>query len=233
MRLSVMATIRKRNGKYHVQIRKKGVAPLTSSFKDRATALQWAKKVESEIDRYIYLDISAAQTTTVSKVLNKYSKEVLPTQKGGEVEKYRIKILKEQLGKTYLADLKPYLLADYRDTRLQVVSGSTVRKELSLLSRVLNTSIKDWGIDLPNGNPVTQIRLPAPPAGRDRRLSKEEEAILIAALSRATTVRTITLLALETAMRRGEILSMDWDHIDLKNRTLHIPITKTDTPRTI
>ena len=57
-----MATIRKRStgtGKrstYHVQIRKKGHPPLTNSFKDRATALAWAKRVESEIDRYIYLD---------------------------------------------------------------------------------------------------------------------------------------------------------------------------------
>jgi hypothetical protein len=174
-----MATIRKRGSSYHVQIRKKGYPPLTSSFKDRATAHQWAKKVESEIDRNIYLDISAAQTTTCSKVLDKYSKEVLPTQKGGEVEKYRIKILKEQLGKTYLADLKPYLLTDYRDSRLKDISASTVRKELGLLSRVLNATIKDWGIDLPNGNPVSQIRLPSEGAGRDRRLSNEEESTLV------------------------------------------------------
>ena len=52
-----MATIRKRNGSYHVQVRKRGYTPVTNSFKDRATALAWAKKVESEIDRYIYLDI--------------------------------------------------------------------------------------------------------------------------------------------------------------------------------
>lgn len=76
-----MATIRKRGTGYHVQIRKKGHAPLTNSFKDHKTALAWAKKVESEIDRYIYLDISAAQRTMVSAVLDRFNHEVLPTKK--------------------------------------------------------------------------------------------------------------------------------------------------------
>jgi integrase len=34
-------------------------------------------------------------------------------------------------------------------------------------------------------------------------------------------------------MRRGEILALDWQHIDLTARSAHIPITKTNTPRTI
>lgn len=232
-----MASIRKRTtssgSTYHVQIRKKGYPPITKSFGSRATALAWAKRVESEIDRYIYLDISAAQRTTVNEVLDRYSNEVLPTQKGGDREKSRIKTLSCHLGKLYLADLKPFLLSEYRDIRLGEVSPSTVRKELGLLSRTLTATVKDWGIDLPNGNPVSQIRLPAPPAGRDRRLSKEEETTLLSALHKTPTVRTIMLFALETAMRRGEILGMVWDHIDLKKRTLLIPKTKTDIPRTI
>ena len=72
-----MATIRKRCSGWNVQICKKGYPPLTRSFKDRSTALSWAKKVESEIDRYIYLDISVAQTTTVNEVLNRFSNVVL------------------------------------------------------------------------------------------------------------------------------------------------------------
>ena len=223
-----MATIRKRSSSWNVQIRKKGHPLLSETFKDRKTALAWAKKVESEIDRYVYLDISAAQRTTVSNVLDRFSKEVLPTKKSGDTDKSRIKTLKAELGKYYLADLKPHILAEYRDTRLNSVKSGSVRKELGLLSRVLTATVKDWGVDLPNGNPVSQIRLPLPSAGRDRRLSKEEEATLLASLHRTPTVRTIMEFALETAMRRGEILGMEWDHISLKNRTVHIPVTKTD-----
>jgi hypothetical protein len=79
-----MATIRKRSSSWNVQIRKKGHPLLSETFKDRKTALAWAKKVESEIDRYVYLDISAAQRTTVSNVLDRFSKEVLPTKKSGD-----------------------------------------------------------------------------------------------------------------------------------------------------
>lgn len=84
-----MATIRKRNHTYHVQIRKKGYPALTNSFKNRKTALAWAKKVESEIDRYIYLDISAAQKTTVSEVLDRYQEEILPTKRGRDQDSSR------------------------------------------------------------------------------------------------------------------------------------------------
>jgi uncharacterized coiled-coil DUF342 family protein len=94
-----MAAIRKRCSSWNVQIRKKGYPLLSETFKDRKTALAWAKKVESEIDRYIYLDISAAQRTTVSEVLDRFSNEVLPTKKSGDTDKSRIKTLSRQLGK--------------------------------------------------------------------------------------------------------------------------------------
>jgi integrase len=46
-------------------------------------------------------------------------------------------------------------------------------------------------------------------------------------------VQTIVSLAIGTGMRRSEIINMRWPDIKLKNRTLYIPQTKTDTPRTI
>jgi len=39
--------------------------------------------------------------------------------------------------------------------------------------------------------------------------------------------------ALETAMRRGELVDMRWTHVDLAKRILHVPVTKTETPRYI
>jgi hypothetical protein len=57
--------------------------------------------VESEIDRYIYLDISAAQRTTVSAVLDRFNHEVLPTKKSGDTDKSRLKTLQAELGRYY------------------------------------------------------------------------------------------------------------------------------------
>ena len=92
-----MATIRKRCSSWNVQIRKKGHPLLSNTFNDRKTVIAWAKKVESEIDRYIYLDISAAQRTTVSELLDIYGEEVLPTKKSVETDESRIRTLKKQL----------------------------------------------------------------------------------------------------------------------------------------
>ena len=46
-------------------------------------------------------------------------------------------------------------------------------------------------------------------------------------------VKAIVQFAFETSMRREEIANMEWKDINLKARTLHIPKTKTDTPRRI
>ncbi len=82
------------------------------------------------------------------------------------------------------------------------------------------------------GNPVRQIRMPKLPSGRDRRLSSEElERIATAAGSKE--FGNLLRFAVETGMRRGEIVSMKWEQVDLKKQTLRIPETKNDTPRTI
>ena len=72
--------------------------------------------------------------------------------------------------------------------------------------------------------------LPKVGMGRDRRLEQGEEEKL---LSISGELKRIIIVALETGMRRGEILNIKKSHIDFNRQTLLIPLTKTDTPRTI
>ena len=109
------------------------------------------------------------------------------------------------MGNYSLSKLSPALLSEFRDQRLESVDAQVVRKDLSLLHRVVVTAVKDWGISLPLGNPVALVRLPSQPNGRDRRLETGEEEKLLKALKDTPTVRTIVELTLETSMRRGEI----------------------------
>lgn len=46
-------------------------------------------------------------------------------------------------------------------------------------------------------------------------------------------VHSLVLVAIETGMRRVELASMRWEHLDRKGRILQIPETKTDIPRVI
>ena len=75
------------------------------------------------------------------------------------------------------------------------------------------------------------ISLPKADKARTRRLEAGEKERLLQ--SSSAELHRIISLALETGMRRGEILSIKKSHIDFKTSVLFIPSTKTDTPRSI
>jgi len=222
-----MATIRKRSGKYHAQIRKTGYQTLTKTFSSLTTAKRWASTTEADIERNLHIVLP--DKTTVGELLERYEEEVSPLHKSHQVEKYRLKKLKRHLGDRRVSMLSPALICRYRDQRLKMVSPASLKRELVILSSVLNTAIKEWGINLQQ-NPVSMVSLPKVGRGRDRRLEPGEEEKL---LSASDELKRIIIVALETGMRRGEILNIKKSHIDFNRQTLLIPLTKTDTPRTI
>ena len=222
-----MATIRKRSGKYHAQIRKTGYQTLTKTFSSLTTAKRWASVTEADMERHLHVAI--LDKTLLRELLDRYEKEVSPLHKSHQVEKYRLKTLKRHLGDQRVSTLSPSLIYKYRDARLKVVSPASLKRELVILSSVLNTAIKEWGINLQN-NPVSMVSLPRVGRGRDRRLEQGEEEKLLFC---SGELKRIINVALETGMRRGEILNIKKSHIDFARQTLLIPLTKTDTPRTI
>jgi len=222
-----MATIRKRGNKYHAQIRKLGYPSITQSFSSLTTAKRWVSVTEADMERHLHVVIP--DNTLLGELLDRYEDEVSPLHKSHQVEKYRLKTLKRRLGDISITRLSPALLCKYRDTRLGTVSPASLKRELVILSSVINTAIKEWGINL-QSNPVSMVSLPKIARGRDRRLEAGEEAKLLAC---SGELKRIIIVALETGMRRGEILNITRSHIDLAHQTLLIPITKTDTPRTI
>jgi len=222
-----MATIRKRGNKYHAQIRKLGYPSITQSFSSLTTAKRWVSLTEADMERHLHVVIP--DNTLLGELLDRYEDEVSPLHKSHQVEKYRLKTLKRHLGDISITRLSPALLCKYRDTRLGTVSPASLKRELVILSSVINTAIKEWGINL-QSNPVSMVSLPKIARGRDRRLEAGEEAKLLAC---SGELKRIIIVALETGMRRGEILNITRSHIDLAHQTLLIPITKTDTPRTI
>ena len=98
-----------------------------------------------------------------------------------------------------------------------------------MLRGMINHATREWEINLQQ-NPVSMVSLPKVGNGRDRRLGMGEEEKL---LSASDKLKRIIIIALETGMRRGEILNIKKSHIDFNRQTLLIPLTKTDTPRTI
>jgi integrase len=87
-------------------------------------------------------------------------------------------------------------------------------------------------------NPIPLVKKPTSPQGRNRILTKEELGRLFVALtpkikSSNHWILPLTKFALESAMRRGEILGLQWEHIDFQKRTAFIPITKNGESRLV
>ena len=221
-----MASIRKRNGRHHVQVRRRGYPQATRSFTSREAASKWIKSVEVDMERGEYLP---RVTMTVNELLLRYEAEEVPKQKGARHEFWRSSFLRKQMGHIHLRDLTPAFLAAHRDKRLKTVKPSTVSREFTTLSTAINTAIIEWGIPLAS-NPVSKVRVRNADIRRDRRLEPGEEQLMLKHAQ--PMLRCIIILALETAMRRGEILKINKSDINFDDQTLYIGDTKTNVSRT-
>ena len=233
-----MATITKTPANtWKAIIRKKGVPQQTKTFRVKRDAVDWARRVEDEIVRGVYIQRSTSERTTLSQALDRYLKEVSSTKKPSTQlnEKVKAKNLKIYLGQYALSMITPEIVAQYRDDRLEAgKSNNTIRLELALLSHVFTIAIKEWGIGLVY-NPVLNIRKPSPGKGRDRRLNADEEERLLKACDEHSNPMFgwMVRLALYTAMRLGEIKSLTRKQVNLAKNTVTLFDTKNNETRTI
>ena len=220
---------------WQAHVRRRGYPAQVKTFDTKAAAEVWARRIEEEIDRGVFVSRAEAENTTLAEALDRYAREVLPTKKSTRPVTYHARNVREGLGALPLAAITSSVLAKYRDQQMaKGYAAQTVKHDLSLISRVLNICIKEWGIPLPAGNPVLQIKMPQVANARDRRLVGDEQARLLAAAhAYGGEIGPLITWAIETAMRRGEIAAMRWDHLDRKARVLLIPETKTGTPRRV
>jgi integrase len=218
-----MATIEQRpNGTWRTKIRKKGYPSLSASFDTKADAQRWAAEIEGDMSRKRFVDTREAEATTLKQAFERYQREVSAQKKGAVQEKTRIKTWSEsKYGSKSLAEIRSSDLAEYRDARLaEGVSTNTVRLALALISHLYTVAIKDWGIEGLT-NPVTKIRMPKGSRERDRRPTKSELAAVIKASGDIhAEMPAVIELAVETAMRRGELLTLRREHIKGKHALL-------------
>ena len=203
------------------------------------------------MERGVWRDRSVADRTTLGALLDRYALDVVSGRKGAIVETYRLMRLKEELGHLRLSAVTSLVVAQWRDERLQAVATSTVSREMTTLSGALTWGRKELMIPMPE-NPVSAIRRPPQGRARDRRLEGDEELRLLDALqdsaepvhgakktgnyrtgSRNVWIRPLVQLAIETAMRQGELIALRWEHVNLRQQTAHLPDTKNGESRTV
>lgn len=158
-------------------------------------------------------------------------------------QKYTIVILREHFGKRKLRSITYGDLTRFRLERINAPtiynrprSITTVNRELGVLRHMLNIAGREgWILKNPfmSGPPLIQK---AHERKREKIVTLEEEEQLVAACtSRRTHLKPIIICALDTGMRRGEILTLSWSDVDFNQRLINIKAyhTKTEQERTL
>lgn len=227
-----MASYRKRGSTWRVELYRDGQRE-SGSFKTKTEAVAWATQREAEL-------VGAQPSEKpVKEALRRYGREVAPTHKGERWELARLGLLeRDKLASVRLARLKAADIAEWRDRRLQSVSGASVAREMNLLKSVLEVARKEWG--WLRINPMMDVKRPRSPPSRKRRISKDEidRLRLAFGLGDGDVAETAThrtglafLFALETAMRSGEIVGLQW--ADVRAKSVTLPKTKNGDQREV
>jgi integrase len=228
-----MATITRRGKGWYAQVRRSGFPPRFRTFGSKLEATAWARAEERSLEAPIEQGTSNDHLT-LADLLRRYRDTVSVSKRGASSEAFRLsKLLATPMAALVLRDLRPWHVAAYRDQRLKAVKPGTVRREMGILRSALEMARREWGLLV--DNPAAAVARPVAYDARDRRVSKDEwrrmEPVLLT--MRNKEVEWFIRLALETALRRGELLALLWRHVDLERRVALIPDTKTGQPRTI
>lgn len=221
---------------FQVRARDKGFPVFCASFTTREEAEKTLKQLEANRALSIFRDFAAATKVTLAELMQRYIEEVAHRHKGGGIEAGRLRklIRTEDFVDKPLASLSTEDLQDFVYARLEEVEPATVDREVDVISQVLNYSAKVWKI-APSENPLEGLQRPRYFNERSRRLRGDEEERLLAA-ARADEnpyVEPLIILALATAMRRGELLGLQWENIDFARRSAFLPETKNGRSRSV
>ena len=224
----LMSYIRKMGTKHQCLVRLKGHPNLSKSFVKFSDAQRWGLETELKIRRE-EAGIAKIKYPKFSEIALKYINEVSTTKRCFRDERYTINsLLRESWSEYPVNRITANIVGTYRDKQLKTVSGSSVNRRLDVISTIFTQCRKEWGYPVPN--PVLSIRRPKKAEPRNRRFTDVELNLLIKGNRTNEVMRTLIQIALETGMRKSEIIGILPEH--LKGNTLFIPVAKTK-PRTI
>jgi integrase len=143
----------------------------------------------------------------------------------------RLKKVAKKFGNMPLESFTLKLLEQYQAELLGDNQPGSVNRTIELVKRAFSKGAQ-WGMVSEEGvSRLKQVDNLKEPPGRLRFLSGEECETLINACSR--NLGPIVIMALNTGMRKGEILKLKWEQVDLRHRFIHLYITKNGKRREI
>lgn len=199
----------------------------TKTFKLKARAVEWAYAMESgkfEPDKHLF-----------SEALEEYTKSCK-----NRWEEIRLKKFSREMdfSSKPIATITPADIAKWRDS--SKLQGSTIRREMVLLNAVFEIARKEW--QWLDKNPMADVKRPPDNPHRKRLITLYEFNIMADTLGYDANEKCVTddqqvalcmFIAEQTGMRSGEIVSLEWNQVDLAGRKVHLDKTKNGDSRDV
>ncbi len=185
-------------------------------------------KHRTEVRENRFFDVRKEADMRFEALAEEYLKYSRVNKKSFERDEYITQNLKTHFGGLVIGRITPRLIEKYKIMRSDHVKPATVNRELACLKHMFTMAMK-WGEA--TTNPVKEVKLFRQAKGSLRVLSREEEDKLLAAS--ALHLRPIITTALNSGMRRGEILNLTWNKVNFENRVITVEKTKNGECRTI
>lgn len=212
----------KRGGVWWASINCKGKRvrkSLETTDKKLAQAIE--AKIRTEIVEGKYFEKSTGDNKTLNDMMEKFMKEHAPKVSVNTQKSYSVSLthLSSFFGDSRLTKITPKMVCDYKVLRYsEGVKPATINRELAMLSKALNLAVKEWEWMKENNK-------------RDRWLTEDEERRLLE--NSPQWLRDILVFALHTGLRQDELLSLQWNRVDLFRKIIIIQESKNGKPRTI
>ena len=229
-----MGCVRRRGKSWNAQVRVAGWQSFTRSFNKKSDAVRGVQELEQTLKNSPRPRVNSNDISLLD-LLQRYGLEITSQLKGSEKEFYKLNLYaRHPIAQNRLSNLTPLHFEQLRNERLKQVSSGTVHADFMLLRRIFKTALRRWGYGL-TSNPIEQVQIPSPHKPRKRRLIGEEKERLLTAASsqRNIYIAPIIKFAIETGMRRSEMLNLRWVDVDLDSGFAFLFDTKNGEDRRV
>ncbi len=199
---------------------------------DRKLAQAIEAKIRTEIKEEKYFDKPIGHNKTFKQLIERFMKEHAPKVSISMQESYAtsLKHLDPFFGSSNLLSISPKMLTRYKVLRREEGSApGSINKELAMLSKAFSLAVTEW--EWLKEKPISRVLREKEDNERDRWLSKDEETILLD--NCPEWLRDILVFNLNTGLRQDELLSLEWNRVNLFRKTILIQKTKNGKPKTI
>jgi len=227
----IQAAIKSNEKNYYIEYRAEGIRRREKIGSSKVLAETVLKKRLVEIAEGKFLDKKQKFKIKFENFADEYLKlhSKVNNKSWYRSDAVYIRILKRSFSGKYLHEITPHLIDQFKQERASEVSPATVNRNLACLKSIFNKAIT-WE-KFTGNNPMKQIKLFKENNQRMRFLEQEEIAKLL--VNSKTYLRSIIVIALNTGMRRGEILGLKWRDVDIKRNVLYLHNTKNGEKREV